>query len=44
MAIPAMDSDWAVLAKLFLSLVHLAYEVNKTVSRLGNALQKNIAT
>ena len=33
-----MDSNWSVLAELFLGLVHLSDEVDKSLTGLGHAL------
>lgn len=35
---PAVDGDGAILAELFLGLVHLANEVNEALPRLWHAL------
>lgn len=39
---PAVDGDGAVLAELFLGLVHLADEVNKALPRLWHALLRPV--
>lgn len=39
---PAVDRDGAVLAKLFLGLVHLADEVNEALPRLWHALLRPV--
>ena len=38
MDIPAVDSDWSLLAELLLRLVHLPHKVGELPAQLGHAL------